>query len=75
MPLISYSIDILPEARMLGCKLVDALAAPNNKLMSRQVELLCDIRKYRRLVRKNNNLIVTRLSIVYLTNVERQFMT
>ena len=43
---IKYALEILEETDMLDCKPVDTPMDLNVKLVPRQVEPLCDPRKY-----------------------------
>jgi len=56
-----YTLDLLSEAGMLGCRSIDSPMDVNRKLRPDQWELLEDAKRYKRLVGKLNYLPVTRL--------------
>ena len=64
-----YSLDILKDTRMLGCKPINILMDPNVKLVPGQGEPLCDPGRYRRLVGKLNYLAITPPDISFRVNV------
>ena len=62
-------LDLLSEARMLGCKAADALMDPSLNLLPNQGENLEDQGRYRRIVEKPNYLIMTQSNITYPISV------
>ena len=64
-----YSLDILKDTCMLGCKPINILMDPNVKLVLGQGEPLCDLGRYRRLVGKLNYLAITQPDISFCVNV------
>ncbi|PHT82485.1 hypothetical protein T459_15500 [Capsicum annuum] len=60
-----YAFDILEETGMMGCRPIDTPMDPNAKLLPGQGEPLINPKRYRWLVRKLNNLTVTRTDISF----------
>ena len=72
-----YTLDLLSEAGMLGCKPVENPMDPNTKLMKDEEAgpIYPNIERYRRLVGKLNYLTITRPSIAFPVSVVSQFMS
>ena len=69
-----YTLDILEEMDMLDCKPVDTPMDPNVKLVLRQVELLQDPRRYRRIVGELKYLTIIQLDISFPMSMSSQFL-
>jgi len=63
-----YALDILQETKMIDYRPVDGPMDPNQKLMTKEGELLSDLKRYRRLVGKLIYLTITRY--IYLLQWE-----
>lgn len=71
-----YTLNLLKDAGMLGCKPVENPMDPNTKLMKDEDAgpLYIDTGRYRRLVGKLNYLTITRPDIAFPVSVVSQFM-
>ncbi|XP_038897912.1 uncharacterized mitochondrial protein AtMg00810-like [Benincasa hispida] len=69
-----YTLDLLKETGMTGCKPVDIPMEVNTKLSDLSSSAPVNKERYRRLVRKLIYLSHTRLDIAYAVNVVSQFM-
>jgi len=69
-----YAIDILQETYMIDCRPIDSPMDLNQKLTTKKGELFSDLERYRRLVGKLINLIITRPNISLVVGVVSQFM-
>lgn len=69
-----YTLDILDECGMLGCKPSNFPLEQNHKLALGQQELYSNLSQYRRLVGRLIYLTITRLEFTYSVHVLSQFM-
>ena len=69
-----YTLDLLEETCMLGCKPISSPMETNIDWWNKSTTLLEDARLYRRLVGKLRYLTVTRPDIAYAVSVLSQFM-
>ena len=69
-----YTLDLLKETGMLGCKLVDTPMDPYNKIGTRKDASLVDKGQYQRLVGKLIYLEHTRPDISFAVSLVSQFM-
>ncbi|KAF5481752.1 hypothetical protein F2P56_002381 [Juglans regia] len=69
-----YTLEILEDAGMLGCKPINTPMELNHKLSHLAADPLIDITGYRRLVGRLIYLSITRLDITYSVNILSQFM-
>ncbi|XP_043705335.1 uncharacterized mitochondrial protein AtMg00810-like [Telopea speciosissima] len=70
-----YTLDLLTEIGMLGCRPLDNLMDPNVKLVAEEADVLDDPEKYSRLVGKLNYLTFTRPDIAFPISVVSQFLS
>ena len=70
-----YVIEIVHDARMLGCKPAKTLMEASLKLSKNDGELLHDARMYRRLIGRLLFLTITRSNITYSIHRLSQFMS
>jgi len=67
-------LNLLSEAKMLGCRSIDSMMNVNTKLLLDQGKLLKDVKRYKRLMRKLNFLTMTRPDITFAVSVVIQFL-
>ena len=65
---MKHVLDMLSEACMLGCKVIDAPMKTNVKLLADHEELLDNPSRYHQLVNKLNCLMVTRHDTVFVVS-------
>jgi len=68
-------IDVLSKTDMFRCKAADASMKVNVKLLLYQKDILDDICRYYRLVKKLNYLTVIRPDIAFVVSVVTQFLS
>jgi len=69
-----YVLDIFEEIWLMNSKFVDTPMDPNVRLLHNQGEPLSYPKKYRRLIKKLNYLIITRPDISFAVSVVSQFL-
>lgn len=69
-----YVLNTLEETGLLGSKPMKTLMDPNVKLYEVQGELLSNLKRYRRLVGKLNDLTITHLDISFAISILSRHM-